>query len=154
MILFCLGISVGLISFMQNKREIDKLKELLRHTENLVQDLQEELEMKDSLTVKELSNENCESVGISENSFFGGKDQNLNPSAKSDDKELFKPNPEEDSDSLSKIEAELEAELQRLGLNTETSSTDKRFSDLHEVIVSIHYIIKHVHKQRYGGIFC
>ncbi|KAA0057994.1 pericentriolar material 1 protein [Cucumis melo var. makuwa] len=133
MILFCLGISIGLISFMENKREIDKLKELLKHTENLVQDLQEELEMKDSLTVKELSNENCESVGISENSFFNGKDQNLNPSAKSDDKELSKPNPEEDSESLSKIEAELEAELQRLGLNTETSSADKRFADLHEL---------------------
>ncbi|XP_038878731.1 uncharacterized protein LOC120070906 [Benincasa hispida] len=133
MILFCLGISIGLIPFMENKREIDKLKELLKHTENLVQDLQEELEMKDSLTVKELSNENCKSLGISENSFFGRRERNLKPSAKSDDKELLKQNAEDGSESLSKIEAELEAELQRLGLNTDTSSTDKGFADLHEL---------------------
>lgn len=133
MILFCLGISIGLISFMENKREIANLKELLKHTENLVQDLQEELEMKDSLTVKELSNENYESLGISENSFFSRKEQNPDPSAKSDDMELFEQNAEEGSESLSKIEAELEAELERLGLNTDTSSTDKRFADLLEL---------------------
>lgn len=131
---------------MENKREIANLKELLKHTENLVQDLQEELEMKDSLTVKELSNENYESLGISENSFFSRKEQNPDPSAKSDDMELFEQNAEEGSESLSKIEAELEAELERLGLNTDTSSTDKRFADLLEVIVPIRYIIKHVHE--------
>lgn len=123
---------------MANKREIDKLNESLKHTENLVQDLQEELEMKDSVTVKELSNENCESQGMSENSVFGRKEWNLDPSAKSDGKELFEPNALEGSVSLSKIEAELEAELQRLGLNTDTSSRERRFSDLHEVIVSIY----------------
>ncbi|XP_022971728.1 uncharacterized protein LOC111470386 isoform X2 [Cucurbita maxima] len=134
MLPFYLGFSIGLISsYVANKREIDKLKELLKHTENLVQDLQEELEMKDSVTVKELSNENCESLDISENSFFGRRERNLNSSAKSDDKELFEQNAEEGSESLSKIEAELEAELQRLGLNTHTTSTDKRFSDLHEL---------------------
>ena len=135
MLPFYLGFSIGLISsYVANKREIDKLKELLKHTQNLVQDLQEELEMKDSVTVKELSNENCESLDISENSFFGRRERNLDSSAKSDDKELFEQNAEEGSESLSKIEAELEAELQRLGLNTHTSSTDQRFSDLHEVI--------------------
>lgn len=128
---------------MENKREMDKLKELLKHTENLVQDLQEELEMRDSLTVKELSNENCESLGISENSFFGRKEQNLDPSAISDDKELFEQNAEQGSESLSKIEAELEAELQMLGLNIDTSSTDRRYSDFHEVIVSIYYSTEH-----------
>ncbi|KAG7021549.1 hypothetical protein SDJN02_15274 [Cucurbita argyrosperma subsp. argyrosperma] len=133
MLPFYLGFSIGLISsYVANKREIDKLKELLKHTQNLVQDLQEELEMKDSVTVKELSNENCESLDISENSFFGRRERNLDSSAKSD-MELFEQNAEEGSESLSKIEAELEAELQRLGLNTHTSSTDKRFSDLHEL---------------------
>nr|KYP45804.1 hypothetical protein KK1_032622 [Cajanus cajan] len=59
--LFSLGISFGTITcIMANKREIDKLRELLKQTENLVQDLQEELEMKDSMTVKELQNENYE----------------------------------------------------------------------------------------------
>ncbi|XP_023516045.1 uncharacterized protein LOC111780025 [Cucurbita pepo subsp. pepo] len=134
-ILFYLRISIGLISsFMAKKREIDELKELLKDTENLVQDLQEELEMRDTLlTVKELSNENCESLGIPENSLFSMKEQNLVPSAKSDDKELFIQSAEEGSESLSKIEAELEAELQRLGLNIDTSSTDKGFYDLHEL---------------------
>ena len=150
-ILFYLRISIGLISsFMAKKREIDELKELLKDTENLVQDLQEELEMRDTLlTVKELSNENCESLGIPENSLFSMKEQNLVPSAKSDDKELFIQSAEEGSESLSKIEAELEAELQRLGLNIDTSSTDKGFYDLHEVIVSIDCIIKHVNEYKH-----
>ncbi|KAK9278863.1 hypothetical protein L1049_028442 [Liquidambar formosana] len=40
-LLFYLGFSIGIISsVMANKREVDKLKEVLKQTENLVQDLQ------------------------------------------------------------------------------------------------------------------
>ncbi|XP_021893266.1 uncharacterized protein LOC110811165 [Carica papaya] len=99
-VLFSLGISVGIVaSLIANKTEVDKLKELLKQTENLVQDLQEELEMKDSLTVRELNDE---------------KDG-------------------ETLESMSKIEAELEAEFERLGLNVNTSSLEIRLSDIIEL---------------------
>ncbi|XP_071721961.1 uncharacterized protein [Rutidosis leptorrhynchoides] len=102
-VLFCIGITIGLISsFMANRREVERFKELLKQTENLVQDLQEELEMKNSFTVKELK---------------------VDESARYDKKP-------ESSDSISKIEAELEAELERLGLNMNSSTLDNRSTEL------------------------
>jgi hypothetical protein len=47
-------VSIGILS---NKKEFDTLKGTLKQMENLVQDLQDELEMKEGLTVKELLNE-------------------------------------------------------------------------------------------------
>ncbi|CAK9312229.1 unnamed protein product [Citrullus colocynthis] len=103
-----LGFFIGVIySFISNNREVHELKELLKQTEYLVQDLQEELEMKDSLKLKELSNDNCESYTYSN---------------------AFSEKTEESSESLSRIEAELEAELERLGLNINTGGT-ARFPD-------------------------
>ncbi|XP_068308484.1 uncharacterized protein [Pyrus communis] len=102
-VLLCLGISIGIISsFIANKREVDKLKDLLKQTENLVQDLEEELEMKDSVTVKEIADEN-----------YGAQ--------------------EESSELISKIEAELEAELERLGLNMNAYIPERRSIDVAEL---------------------
>ncbi|XP_021285617.1 uncharacterized protein LOC110417551 [Herrania umbratica] len=139
-ILFCLGISIGLISsYMGNRREVDKLRGLLKQTENLVQDLQEELEMKDSLTVKELANENYESRETYDNSFHDratnscSLEQNIDNSTRYDGKELYYEKVKESSESISKIEAELEAELERLGLNMNVSNMERRLSDLVEL---------------------
>ncbi|KAK4850159.1 hypothetical protein QYF36_004296 [Acer negundo] len=137
-VLFCLGISIGTMSsFIANKREIDKLKEYLKRTENLVQDLQEELEMKDSMTVKELANENYGSQDTCDNSFHDSEpmcffpEKNVDKSRKHDDEEICDEKAE--SDSMSKIEAELEAELERMGLNINASSLERRLSDFVEL---------------------
>ncbi|KAJ0096143.1 hypothetical protein Patl1_16681 [Pistacia atlantica] len=53
-LLFFLGISIGVMSILANKGEMEKLNEQLQENENLVRDLQEELEMKELLNVKEL----------------------------------------------------------------------------------------------------
>ncbi|KAI4335908.1 hypothetical protein L6164_014504 [Bauhinia variegata] len=134
--IFSLGISLGiLISIMTNKKEMDKLRELLKQTDNLVQDLQEELEMKDSLTVKELNNENYGSQHTCDLSFYDKELNGFSPEKHMDNsprngcKELYDEKAEESSDSISKIEAELEAELERLGLNMNTSTLDRRISD-------------------------
>ncbi|KAK1550338.1 hypothetical protein Q3G72_017482 [Acer saccharum] len=137
-VLFCLGISIGIMSsFIANKREIDKLKEYLKRTENLVQDLQEELEMKDSMTVKELANVNYGSQDTCDNSFHDSEpicffpEKNVDKSRKHDDEEICDEKAE--SDSMSKIEAELEAELERMGLNINASSLERRLSDFVEL---------------------
>ncbi|KAM7471464.1 hypothetical protein LguiA_009647 [Lonicera macranthoides] len=97
-LLFSLGISIGMISsFLASKPEVNKLNELLKQAANLVQDLQEELEMKDSLTVKELVLEDFET------------------------QDMY-------NDSYNKLEAELE----RLELNTNSSSLERKLSDLFE----------------------
>ena len=57
LILFSIGVSIGILSSLSNKKEFDTLKGTLKQMENLVQDLQDELEMKEGLTVKELPNE-------------------------------------------------------------------------------------------------
>lgn len=120
---------------MANRREVNKLKEMLNHTENLVQDLQEELEMKDSLTVKELANDNYDSQDTCQSSFH--ERAQLYPMQNADDSTNYNDTSydraDESSEHMSKIEAELEAELERLGLNMHASGTERRFSDLVEV---------------------
>lgn len=116
--LFCLGITFGVMStVMANRREVDKLNQLLKQTENLVQDLHEELEMKDSLTVDVLAHENCDSQEDNNQHFANQEDLKLDMK----------------SESMSKIEAELEAELERLEQNMNTSSLERRLSGLIEL---------------------
>ncbi|KAL2340693.1 hypothetical protein Fmac_008633 [Flemingia macrophylla] len=138
--LFCLGVYFGTLScIMANKREIDKLRELLKQTENLVQDLQEELEMKDSLTVKELQNENYGSQHTCDHSFNEKELNEFSPekhmgnSPRFDSKESYHQKLEQSSESMSKIEAELEAELERLGLDMNASSLERKLSELVEL---------------------
>uniref|UniRef100_A0A0R0JQ52 Uncharacterized protein n=1 Tax=Glycine max TaxID=3847 RepID=A0A0R0JQ52_SOYBN len=138
--LFSLGISFGMItSIMANKREIDKLRELLKQNENLVQDLQEELEMKDSMTVKELQNENYGSLDTLDHSSYDKELNEFSPekhvdnSPRIDSKESYHQKVEQSSESMSKIEAELEAELERLGLDMNASSLEGKLSELVEL---------------------
>ncbi|XP_068656083.1 uncharacterized protein [Aristolochia californica] len=114
MIPFCAGIVLGIIStIVTHKREVDNLNELLKQSQNLVQDLQEELDMKDSLTVKDLTNEYLELQEMIDPSV----------STKADEKEDFR----------SKIEAELEAELERLELNMNAACLERSLSGLSEI---------------------
>jgi hypothetical protein len=56
--LFSAGVTLGILSCcLSNKKELEALKGTLKRMENLVQDLQDELEMKGGLTVKESHNE-------------------------------------------------------------------------------------------------
>ena len=139
-ILFCFGLSIGIISsLMSYRQEVDKLSALLKQTEDLVQDLQEELDMKDSLTVKEIVvkghelqethedtiDKDEEVVAFSSEQKFGqlteGQDEDCDERAQ--------------EDSMRKIEAELEAELATLELNMTSLTLDSQFSDLLEVSI-------------------
>ncbi|CAJ1944192.1 unnamed protein product [Sphenostylis stenocarpa] len=117
---------------------MDKLRVLLKQTENLVQDLQEELEMKDSMRVKELHSENYDSQGTCDNSFCDKELNAFSPEKHmgnfpiTDCKKSYNQKEEESSESMSKIEAELEAELERLGLNMNESSPETPLSELVE----------------------
>ncbi|XP_047313222.1 uncharacterized protein LOC124916535 [Impatiens glandulifera] len=115
--IFTLGVSVGLISsFLVNKNELNKLNGLLKQTENLVEDLQEELELKDSLTVKELAIEDQDSQDMHD----------------SNNSELREQKNEEHLEAMSKIEAELQAELEWLELSVGYSNPHAKSSDLDE----------------------
>ena len=112
---------------------------MLEHTENLVQDLQEELEMKDLLTVKELDNE---AEGQRLDDSYPNIQDSIDllqtqvpasfPTQKTDDKDQPHPKTAEISE-LSRIEAELETELEMLELNMYASSLDGRMYALGEV---------------------
>lgn len=136
-------------SIMANKREIDKLRELLKQNENLVQDLQEELEMKDSMTVKELQNENYGSLDTLDHSSYDKELNEFSPekhvdnSPRIDSKESYHQKVEQSLESMSKIEAELEAELERLGLDMNASSLEGKLSELVEVRINV--ISSHFH---------
>ncbi|CAA0411210.1 hypothetical protein ISN44_As05g056330 [Arabidopsis suecica] len=95
-----IGISIGIMSsFMASQAEVSKVKQELKQTENLVHDLEDELEMKDTLIVKEIDIEKAA----------------------------------ESSESISNIEAELEAELERLEINMNSSNIETRLSDIIEM---------------------
>ncbi|QCD80812.1 hypothetical protein DEO72_LG2g1135 [Vigna unguiculata] len=137
--LFSLGISFGIItSMLANKREMDKLRELLKQTENFVEDLQDELEMKDSMRVKELHNENYVSEGTYGHSLCDKELNGFSPEKHMDNfpitdfKESYGQKEEESSEAMSKIEAELEAEFERLGLNMNESDPERPHSELVE----------------------
>uniref|UniRef100_K3Z4J6 Uncharacterized protein n=1 Tax=Setaria italica TaxID=4555 RepID=K3Z4J6_SETIT len=103
LLLFSTGLSIGILSSsLSNKKEFDTLKGTLKQMENLVQDLQDELEMKEGLTVKELPNESSGEHDV-------------------------------DPEPMSKIEAELEAELARLELNITSKRLEEETSDFNEV---------------------
>lgn len=130
-LLFGIGVSIGILSsFLTNKHKVDKLNELLKQSENLVQDLQEELEMKDSLTVKELVVEDYESQDTQNDSFNSGPLHAFSPEEKRDNchKEYYDQK-KTDAESFSKIEAELAAELEMLELNM----SSRKLSNMVEV---------------------
>ncbi|KAB2053506.1 hypothetical protein ES319_A12G192500v1 [Gossypium barbadense] len=136
--LFSLGIFIGIVSScIRNRREVLKLRGLLKHTENVVQDLHDELEMKDPVTVKEIANEKYESGETYDDSFHdrasSSVEQNFNNSKRCDGGESYYDKVGESSESMSQIEAELEAELERLGLNMNVSNLERRLSDLDEL---------------------
>ncbi|KAL3513042.1 hypothetical protein ACH5RR_025759 [Cinchona calisaya] len=133
-LLFCLGLSIGLISScLTNKRDVDKLSDMLKQTQSLVQDLQEELEMKDSLTVKELAVEDSESQDAQHDAFNNGPLHALSPEEKLNGYHNIHNDQKEEEESFSKIEAELEAELERLELNMNSCRLDSKISYLVEL---------------------
>ncbi|XP_074584161.1 uncharacterized protein LOC141840155 [Curcuma longa] len=113
---FSVGVSLGIIStIVSNKKEIENLNDMLKTSEDLVHDLQEELEMKDIVTVKELAHE------------AGGHQK---PSIVKDENnhiclpvEVLR----------SEIEAELEIELEKLELSINSSSLKGKMSALGEL---------------------
>lgn len=123
-------------SFLSNKREVQKLTEVLKQTENLVQDLQEELEMKDSLTVKELAIEDYESQDMQNDTSNNEPLHAFSPEKKHENYHKEYCDQKTDEESFSKIEAELEAELERLELNmTSSCRLDRKLSSLVEVSI-------------------
>lgn len=127
---------------LSNKTEIEKLNSLLEHNKDSVQDLQEELDMKDSLAMKELSNEGCQSQEVNcyseiEESVGSFQNQypafNLAPQERDGHDCPHFPVSAGNSESLSKIEAELEAELEILEQNMKACSLERRKSDLSKV---------------------
>lgn len=151
LLLFSTGLSIGILSsFLSNKKEFDMMKVTLKRMENLVQDLQDELEMKEGLTVKELPNETSGEhdgkvlIAI----FFLKHFQVFN---------LFKPKTYDsywliiddnsklhivDPEPMSKIEAELEAELARLELNITSKRLEEKTCDFN--VVTIFHRIFHM----------
>jgi hypothetical protein len=146
--MFSSGVQIGTISSsLSSKKDVDSLKGTLKRMENLVQDLQDELDMKEGLTVKELPNEmSGEQDGKS--TTVKTKKHLLHTHNKSvcsffplliiDD--IIKAHTA-DSEPMSKIEAELEAELVRLEFNITSNHLEEQPFDLSEVTISYQHLM-------------
>lgn len=70
---FFLGISDGIVStIITNRSEVENMNALITETDNLVQDLQEELKMNDLMNIKEIANEDLEVLATNEHQSFSG----------------------------------------------------------------------------------
>ncbi|KAJ0680404.1 putative protein POLAR [Helianthus annuus] len=128
-LLVCLGISFGMLySFMENKREVEKLNRLLKQKENLIQDLEEEIEMKDSLVMQEITLDDNKSQR-SDESVDDGSPHSLSHERNNEDSVFMKAK----DDSFSRIETELEAELEMLELSMSSSTLERKISNLVEL---------------------
>ncbi|KAI3759244.1 hypothetical protein L6452_06915 [Arctium lappa] len=137
-LLLCLGMSFGIISsFLANRKEVEKVNGLLKQKESLVQDLEEELEMKDSLIMQELTIEDHKPQRMD-----GGSSNDGSPHSVSHERDWEQSTNRNNGntiiqkakdDSFSKIEAELEAELEMLELSMTSSTLERRISNLVEV---------------------
>lgn len=127
MLLFIIGITIGIIStIISNKKEMDDLNEMLKRSENLVRDLQEELEMKAMLTVKEIAGDYHQFQVTTDCSSSNPEPIASSSKQKSAKHERKEPDDQEveSHELMSKIEAELEAELERLELNMKASTLE------------------------------
>ncbi|KAH7665186.1 hypothetical protein IHE45_13G016000 [Dioscorea alata] len=140
--MFCLGVNVGVMcTALANKRELEKLNGMLKYSESLVQDLQEELEMKDSVFVRELENETSEArepnlISNAEKSTASIQNQALpspEPVNVIEEDQQATSELASDPEALTKIEAELEAELERLEQSLNACSLKQRIHDLTEL---------------------
>ncbi|KAI3777514.1 hypothetical protein L1987_47314 [Smallanthus sonchifolius] len=128
-LLVCLGISFGMLySFMENKREVEKLNRLLKQKENLVQDLEEEIEMKDSLVMQELTIDDHKSKRT-DGSFDYRSPHSVSHDHNNKDSVFM----EAKDDAFNRIETELEAELEMLELNMTSSTLERKISNLVEL---------------------
>ncbi|XP_055809908.1 uncharacterized protein LOC129880084 isoform X2 [Solanum dulcamara] len=119
--LLYMGIVSGMMSaVIANRREIEKVNEKLKWTKNLVQELEEEL------NVKEIANDDYENLNLYRSSMLNVDEPTRQTS------ESIKHVAEEKHESMSEIEAELEAELERLEMNLKVS-TFERISDFVEL---------------------
>ncbi|XP_039022577.1 uncharacterized protein LOC120155072 [Hibiscus syriacus] len=89
--------------------------------------------MKNSMTVHEIANEKNESQATYDNSIHDRVEQNLDNLKRCYGRESYYDRVEGSLESMSRIEAELEAELERMGLNMNVSNLEKRVSDLVEL---------------------
>lgn len=114
MLLFITGMTIGILSATSSgKSEVDKLNIQLKQMQSLVQDLHEELDMKEMVVVKEMDDEEGDAP-------LSTEEPCSSPSlVKASDKKA------ENLELLSRIEAELQAELEMLEHNMKVSDQDR-----------------------------
>lgn len=119
MLVFITGMAVGIMSSNAAwKDEVDKLSKQLKQMHNLVEDLHEELDMKEMVMVKELTDTPL-SIKEPIASPSDVKAFSKSDTIKVDDREA------ESRELLSKIEAELQAELEMLEHNLKASALER-----------------------------
>ncbi|KAL0386035.1 UNVERIFIED_CONTAM: hypothetical protein Sradi_2997800 [Sesamum radiatum] len=125
MLLFITGMMVGILSATTAwKNEVEKLNSQLEQMQNLVQDLYEELDMKEMVMVKELSDEPPGENDTPQDSIVSPTDVKVKKLAEFDSLKANDRNTE-NLELLSKIEAELEAELEMLENNYKASTLER-----------------------------
>lgn len=115
MLLFITGMAIGILSATSSgKSEVDELNIQLKQMQCLVQDLHEELDMKETVVVKEMDDEEGDNAAVSI------EEPCSSPSlVKAADKKAA------NLELLSRIEAELQAELEMLEQNLNVSDQDR-----------------------------
>ncbi|KAL1551130.1 hypothetical protein AAHA92_19010 [Salvia divinorum] len=126
LLLFITGMTVGIVTATTSwKNEVDGLGRKLTQMHGLVQDLQDELDLNEVVTVKELDMEGNLPPGEVEDSPLSTVEPVPSPSlVEAGGTKASDDNKAENLELLSRIEAELQAELEVLELNMNVSDQD------------------------------
>ncbi|XP_057844878.2 uncharacterized protein LOC131054387 isoform X2 [Cryptomeria japonica] len=138
--LVCFGVGIGIMStIMSSRREMERLTCLLRQKEELIDDLEEELEMRGSWTVKDVTDEarNCletwqHPLGKKQEQGASSFNALSNEVCEVDERTSGK-NSVKIKKNMTGVEAELEAELEKLEFNLHFSNHQRNFLGINEI---------------------
>lgn len=130
MLPFIMGMSIGILSAKTaSKREVDDMKLQLKQTHNLVQDLHDELNMKEMITVKEIVNEGYYQPPRKNDTPSSIREPIASPNKEAKESTKFDNFKASDDNAenlkiRSKIEEELQAELEMLDHNINATALE------------------------------
>ncbi|GLJ16140.1 hypothetical protein SUGI_0269100 [Cryptomeria japonica] len=139
-LLVCFGVGIGIMStVMSSRREMERLTCLLRQREELVEDLEEELEMRGSWSVKDLTDDAriCletwrNPLGKKQGQSDASLDALSNEACEVDGRASVR-DPDKKMENMTSVEAELEAELEKLEFNLHSSKHQRKFPGINEI---------------------
>eukprot|EP00252_Welwitschia_mirabilis_P008465 TRINITY_DN2032_c0_g1_i1.p1 TRINITY_DN2032_c0_g1~~TRINITY_DN2032_c0_g1_i1.p1 ORF type:complete len:570 (-),score=131.27 TRINITY_DN2032_c0_g1_i1:1274-2983(-) len=130
---FSFGVGVGIMhAIFSTKKETERLNTLLRQSEDLVEDLEEEIKMRDSLVVDDITAVSRNALGVQHGPINCQRPTESSKSVNDTGMSITYRDSAKEED-MANVEAELAAELELLELNLISAGHQKEHSYINEI---------------------